>query len=251
MADKNIQILNASGDYLYPRTKGAVVLNSNGETLEGVEAGAQVNLIEKVTVNGTELSIVDKTVNVTIDAAAEYSVEKLATASDGYASTYQLTKDGVAVGDLINIPKDLVVESGTVKTVAEADSPVAGYVVGDKYIDLVLANSDDEHIYILVSDLIDVYTAGTGVIVSGNTISIDVDFLDDTIADAIANKADKATTLEGYGITDAYTKTETDALLDEKADNATTLEGYGITDAYTKTEVDTLLSSYLTYVELA
>ena len=63
----------------------------------------------------------------------------------------------------------------------------------------------------------------------------------------ISNKADKATTLEGYGITDAYTKTQTDTKITElttnKADKATTLQGYGITDAYTKTEVDGKLSS--------
>lgn len=51
------------------------------------------------------------------------------------------------------------------------------------------------------------------------------------------------TTISGYGITDAYTKTETDALLDAKADVATTLAGYGITDAYTKTAVDALLAA--------
>ena len=63
----------------------------------------------------------------------------------------------------------------------------------------------------------------------------------------ISGKADKATTLEGYGITDAYTKTQTDTQIDtkiaNKADKATTLQGYGITDAYTKTEVDGKLSS--------
>lgn len=35
----------------------------------------------------------------------------------------------------------------------------------------------------------------------------------------ISGKADKATTLEGYGITDAYTKTQTDAKIDEKIAN--------------------------------
>lgn len=63
----------------------------------------------------------------------------------------------------------------------------------------------------------------------------------------ISNKADKATTLEGYGISDAYTKAQTDSQIDakiaNKADKATTLQGYGITDAYTKTEVDGKLSS--------
>ena len=73
------------------------------------------------------------------------------------------------------------------------------------------------------------------------------------VASDIANKADKSTTLAGYGITDAYTKSETDSQIDtkiaNKADKSTTLAGYGITDAYTKsetyskTEVDGKLSS--------
>ena len=58
---------------------------------------------------------------------------------------------------------------------------------------------------------------------------------------AIGKKADKATTLTGYGIADAYTKTETDTAIGKKADKATTLAGYGIADAYTKTETDTAI----------
>ena len=58
---------------------------------------------------------------------------------------------------------------------------------------------------------------------------------------AVGKKADKATTLTGYGITDAYTKTETDTAIGKKADKATTLTGYGIADAYTKTETDTAI----------
>ena len=44
-----------------------------------------------------------------------------------------------------------------------------------------------------------------------------------------------------------YTKEETDSLLNAKADKATTLAGYGITDAYTKTEVDAKVSSVYRY----
>lgn len=75
-------------------------------------------------------------------------------------------------------------------------------------------------------------------------------------ASNIENKADKATTLAGYGITDAYTKSETysKAEVDDKgflvasdiankADKATTLAGYGITDAFTKDEINSKLSS--------
>ena len=59
----------------------------------------------------------------------------------------------------------------------------------------------------------------------------------------VAGKADAATTLTGYGITDAYTKTETDTAIGKKADKATTLTGYGITDAYTKTAADAKITA--------
>ena len=77
----------------------------------------------------------------------------------------------------------------------------------------------------------------------------------------VAYKADKANTLEGYGITDAYTQEEvnakieeatsgllTDANLTGKADKADTLSGYGIKDAYTKDEVDNEISAIETSV---
>ncbi|MDK3025589.1 hypothetical protein QO239_23625 [Cupriavidus taiwanensis] len=54
-------------------------------------------------------------------------------------------------------------------------------------------------------------------------------------------KADKATTLAGYGITDAYTQEQVNTALNAKADKATTLAGYGITDAYTRALVDSLV----------
>ncbi|PRP71748.1 hypothetical protein BUE93_04905 [Chromobacterium amazonense] len=62
-------------------------------------------------------------------------------------------------------------------------------------------------------------TAGTGLVAS------DVPALDWSKI-----TTGKPTTLAGYGITDAYTKTETDGKLTGKADKATTLAGYGITD---------------------
>ncbi len=63
----------------------------------------------------------------------------------------------------------------------------------------------------------------------------------DTVDANLAKKADKTNTLAGYGIINAYTKTETLNLLANKADKSTTLAGYGITDAYTKTEADNAL----------
>ena len=92
---------------------------------------------------------------------------------------------------------------------------------------------------------------------------------------ALALKANKATTLDGYGITDAYTQSEIKTKLDQKlkkmpfdsepkqespcyltsgavynallakADKSTTLAGYGITDAYTKERTDQKLARKL------
>ena len=104
-----------------------------------------------------------------------YTLTKQATADSGYSATYQLFAGSTAVGDKINIPKDMVVESGTVETVETADTPYEGAAVGDKYIDLVIANTSSDHIYVPVNDLVDTYTEGNGIDITNNAISIDVD----------------------------------------------------------------------------
>lgn len=271
MADKKIQLQDVQGNSLYPKTLAELVQTTDGGNLGTVEAGAQVNKLEGVSVNGAAVTITNKVAQITLPAASEYSLAKT-TAAEGYAASYMLTKDGAQVGETINIPKDMVVQSGSVKEVTTANSPVSGYKVGDKYVDLVLANADDEHIYILVSDLIDVYTAGNGISVSGNTISIDTSVvaLKTDVAAVEAEVAKKAaqTDLDALeaevdkkaNSADVYTKTQTDTLLAAKAaqtdldaveadvsaleatvatkaDAATTLAGYGITDGITFVEI--------------
>ena len=112
-----------------------------------------------------------------IPAAPEYSLVKAETAVEGFAASYNLTKGGVNVGDTINIPKDYLVKSASVKTVESADTPVSGYKVGDKYIDFVVNTTDgtgnESHIYLAVNELVDVYTAGDGIEVgTDNKISL-------------------------------------------------------------------------------
>lgn len=117
-------------------------------------------------------------------AAAEkvYLIEK-ATANTGYLKTYILaagasTESAVTndnkIGE-IDIPKDFLVKSGEVKSVATADSPYTGAVVGDKYIDLTIntvgADETAQHLYIPVKDLVDIYT-GSNAITVGNDNSI-------------------------------------------------------------------------------
>ena len=108
------------------------------------------------------------TLTLTKSTLPVYTITRQQTAETGYSATYQLFKDNVAVGDKINIPKDMVVESGEVKTVTEANVPYQGAVVGDKYIDLTIANASSSHIYIPVKDLVDVYTGGTHITVDAN-----------------------------------------------------------------------------------
>lgn len=110
---------------------------------------------------------------------ADYGISKVETAS-GYFASYSLTKGGVAVGDTINIPKDYLLRSADVKICTEADNPVTGYVVGDKYIDFAVNTAADDgtvtHLYIKVNDLVSPYSKGNGIdISSSNVVSVKID----------------------------------------------------------------------------
>lgn len=273
MVEKNIQIKNLAGDLLFPKTKGAVVINNAGENLGAVEAGAQVNKIETIKLNGVALNIVDKAVDVVIPAAVEYTIVKAETAEEGMSATYQLAKDGVAFGTKINIAKDMVVSGGTLKKCIEADSPVVGLAIGDPYIELTIANNDGTKLYIPVKDLVDVYTAGDATIdITDNKIKVNLTELQETfyteteVDTLLAAKADAATlTTELAKKLDVTTyntdketfaiKTEVTTALAGKVDTAaydTKVAALEAADAarYTKTEVDTLIADFLTYEEL-
>lgn len=91
------------------------------------------------------------------------TVEQQVTAEEGFITTYIVKQNGVQVGSKINVPKDFLVRSATVETASDDDTPVIGYAAGDRYIDFVINTIDNdetnEHLYLLVSDLISEYTA--------------------------------------------------------------------------------------------
>ena len=64
----------------------------------------------------------------------------------------------------------------------------------------------------------------------------------DTATDA-ANEAVESARQASESLGRYYTKTETDTLFENKANKATTIAGYGITDAYSKTQVDSYLAN--------
>lgn len=120
------------------------------------------------------------------EIGSSYTITKATQADAGYAATYQLFKGSVAVGDKINIPKDLVVESGELKYCTVEDEPVEGMHVGDPYIELTLANaaSGANKIYIPVKDLVDTYTVddtdSVSLTMNNNEITADVNISDNT-----------------------------------------------------------------------
>lgn len=148
-----------------------------GHSLSGIVAGTYGGATKSVKVAVDEAGHVTSAEEVAI---AEYSVAKLETATDGYLASYQLQKDGVSVGATINIPKDYLVKSVSVKT-AIADDP-SGFAEGTKYIDFVVNTYDtdsgsgkESHIYLNVQDLVDAYTPGDGIEISeANAISVKV-----------------------------------------------------------------------------
>ena len=101
----------------------------------------------------------------------EYSIKKLDTATEGMSASYQLTKDGAVVGAVIDIPKDMVVKSGSVQTFAAGELP-AGVTEAGTYIVLVLANATSDKLYIKVDDLIEYVTSGSA---EGDMVFINID----------------------------------------------------------------------------
>ena len=123
-----------------------------------------------------------------------YDLIRLSEATSGYSASYQLQKDGVGIGAVIDIPKDLVVSAGSVKEVTVANNPYEGAVVGDLYIELVLANNASDSIYIPANKLVDKYAGSDYITVSGTTISLNYNtVLNQIKADLGINSGDIST----------------------------------------------------------
>lgn len=87
----------------------------------------------------------------TIENAGKVTIEK-STSVEGIAARYTVKQGGTALPVTIDIPSDMVVESGEV--VVNPQGQPAG-----TYIKLVLANAAEDELYINVGTLVDIYTA--------------------------------------------------------------------------------------------
>lgn len=162
--------------------------------LEGVETGAQANVIEKITIDGKEVAITgDKTVNIDLPKVPSYKLVKV-------GDEYRLQADGEnVVGSAAISFADKFVQSGEIVTVS-AENPIEkpgvpgeNLAAGD-YIKLVLSN--DDVIYIATSSLFKAYTAkeGSGITIDNCVIDLKADVLKTNLGvdDLVAKVGDKA-----------------------------------------------------------
>lgn len=159
--------------------------------LSGIAAGAQVNVIESVKVNGSALTVTDKAVNITIPAATVTGVDsadkflslsnknvksEIGLKYDNVNKKIQLTGKGSSV--VAEIDATAFIKDGMLESAELVKNPV-GQAAGT-YLKLAF-NIDSgitEPMYVNVTELIDVYTAGTGITISGKAISVNKDTVD-------------------------------------------------------------------------
>ena len=129
----------------------SIAAGDNSVTIGGTDADPTV-AVKLSAAENNAIELVEDGLTVVIPDAAEYTIVKAAESGD-YAAIYNLTKNGEIVGASINIPKDMVIQSGAV--VENPEGQAAG-----TYIELVLQNVETP-LYINVGDLIEYVTSGS------------------------------------------------------------------------------------------
>ena len=212
------KVLKDAKDYADTKV-GSVAKGNDGIVIGGTVTAPTVGVQIDDTA-GNSIQIVEgKGLRVEVPAVAGYSVVKDENSVD-YAAVYHLTKDGVNTGAAINIPKDMVVQSGSVVT--DPEGQPAG-----TYIKLVLQNVADP-LYINVGSLIEYVTSGSQ---TGDMVVVAVS--DDhkvtaTITDGTVTKAKLVTEVQtSLGLADNSVQKETGKRLmtDEEG---TKLEGIAV-----------------------
>ena len=151
-------------------TDGKVVVTADVTIADSIESADENNngLVTAVQVKEAVETAVG---SIVIPELPEYTIESIDVENDSL-KTYQLFKGGVAVeGSKINIPKDYLVKSASIIDVTEENKPKEDLIAG-KYIDFVINTQDNdgnvEHLYINVTDLVDVYVAGKDISITDN-----------------------------------------------------------------------------------
>lgn len=115
---------------------------------------AEIGTLENLTTqNKADLVVALNEVAASVEAGGTGSVVKISTetTTEGYAKSYTFTQGSKNLG-IIDIPKDMVVSSGTVETNPVGQEP-------GTYLVLTLANATNDKVYINVGKLVDIYKA--------------------------------------------------------------------------------------------
>ena len=147
------------GDGLSPKTLTEAINDINAKIGDGFDENHTVaDALEEL-----EQALTDA-LTVTLESSED---------DPDYAKVYTLKQGGELVGT-INIPKDIVIKEGKL---------VHGYWNGDTFTEdeegpdvaIKLTLNNDDVIYINAKELVDVYTAGNGIKIEDNKISIKLD----------------------------------------------------------------------------
>lgn len=125
---------------------------SVGGTTTNPSVGVKISL---TAANG--LSLEDDGLYVNVPSSVDYTVAVTESTPEGYAKAYTITQAATGLNTTINIPKDMVVSSGTVETKEESGE----WGEAGTYLVLTLANATSDKVYVNVGSLIEYVTSGS------------------------------------------------------------------------------------------
>ena len=229
---KNKAHIDKKVDSVTAADKSVTVTSTTTKDDEGYNVNAVTVKAARSAKTGNRLTLETDGLYVPpVPEQTDYSVTVgvAATTTDGMLKTYEVKQLNNVVGT-IDIPKDFLVKSGSVKSVTEANKPYTGAKVGDKYIELIINSKDstdgtgDTALYIPVKDLVDVYTGDDGSITKvkvtvGSDNVIKAELLDSAVtAGKLATDAVTTVKIKDANVT--TDKLATDAVTTDKIKNA-------------------------------
>lgn len=210
--------------------------------LAGIATGSQVNVIETIKINGAAQSVVDKTVDLpayptTLPASDVYSWAKAENKPSYNFSEIGLKPTTVAGYGIV----DAKIESGTITLGSETITPLTAHQDISGKVDKITGKG------LSTEDYTTEEKTKLGTIEANAQINIIEDVKINGVSQTITNKS---IDLPAYPITlpasdvSAWAKAanKPEYTFSEITSKPTTISGFGITDAYTKTEIDNTIT---------
>lgn len=162
-----------------------VAYDNTTSGLTATDAQTAIDELAKASAGG----VASKTVYMADASSSQTAYAKVYKIYQGSEGSAALPDESELIGT-INVPKDMVVEEGTVVDITYDEtegklydgatdvttiikgSGTASAADAGKYIKLVIANATNDKLYIKATDLVDIYTAGNGLTLSNGEFSV-------------------------------------------------------------------------------